>query len=84
MRQDSTPSITSLSPKRGTTAGNFDITIAGTGFGTTTADVSVTIDKIACVIKTVTNTQIVCTAGARPTYTLPELKIMITHRMAAN
>lgn len=84
MRADKTPSITSLSPTSGSTVGNFDITIVGTGFGTVQNDVSVTIDSVACVVKSVSDTQVVCTAGARPTYTLPRLKVMVKHRMAAN
>ena len=41
--------------------------MAGSGFGTISGAVTVSIDGISCVVKTVTNTQIVCTAGARPT-----------------
>lgn len=57
----------------GTTAGNFVLTIAGTGFGTTVGSVSVTIDSVSCVVSAVTNIQITCTVGARPTFTPPKL-----------
>jgi hypothetical protein len=47
--------LTSLTPDMGTTAGNFVLTIAGTGFGTTVGSVSVTIDSVSCVVSAVTN-----------------------------
>lgn len=52
-RQDSTPTVTSLSPNLGTTAGGTVVTLVGTSFGTLTADVSVMIDGVACVVSTV-------------------------------
>jgi hypothetical protein len=53
---------------RGTTAGGTDITITGTTFSDTKAEVSVTIDNVDCPVKTSTTTEIVCTTGARPTF----------------
>lgn len=41
--------------------------ITGTGFGIVPADVKVNIDGIACAVTAVTNTEITCTTGARPT-----------------
>lgn len=68
----------------GSTAGNVVLTIAGTGFGTTVGNVAVTIDSISCVVSAVTNVQITCTVGARPSFTAPKLEVMINNRLAAN
>lgn len=59
-----TPVITSISPKFGDIFGNYDITFTGTNLNLGT--VVVTIDGIPCVYKSSTSTQIICTAGARP------------------
>ncbi|XP_052060298.1 fibrocystin-L-like isoform X3 [Mytilus californianus] len=59
------PSITSVSPSIGGTSGGTTLTIEGTGFGSSTSDVSVTIGGIACVVQTVANTKVVCITGAR-------------------
>jgi hypothetical protein len=53
----------------GTTIGNTDITITGTGFVDPQSDIKVTIDGIDCPIKSMTATQIVCTSGPRPVFT---------------
>lgn len=41
------------------------MTITGTGFGTVSGNVKVTIDGIDCPVSTISDTQIVCTTGAR-------------------
>lgn len=56
-------------PNLGSTAGNTDIVITGTNFGTVKEDVKVIIDKIECVVSGVTNTEIKCKTGARPNHT---------------
>jgi hypothetical protein len=63
----STPIISTISPSTMSPAGNEPLTITGSGFGTDSSVVSVVIDQIPCVIQTVTDTQIVCQVGARPT-----------------
>ena len=71
--------LTSITPNRGTSAGGVSVTFAGTGFGTVVSNVNVIIDDVPCVVLTVSNTQIVCTTGARPNYVLPSLQIMIAN-----
>lgn len=68
----------------GSTAGNYPLTIGGSGFGTSTSAVVVTIDGVSCAVTAVTNTQITCTVGARPTFVPPKLEVMINNRLAAN
>ena len=64
-RADTTPVVQSISPALGPTSGGTNITITGTGFGTTLANVVVTIDQVTCVITAVTASSITCTTGAR-------------------
>lgn len=66
-QSSTTPTITNLSPKTMNTLGNSPLTITGTGFGTDSSVVQVVIDNVPCVVVTVSDTQIVCTVGARPT-----------------
>ncbi|KAL3885610.1 hypothetical protein ACJMK2_025660 [Sinanodonta woodiana] len=58
-----TPSILTVSPARGGTAGGTTVTISGSGFGTTAGEVSVTIDGSTCTVSSVTDTVIVCVTG---------------------
>ena len=59
--------VSSVSPRYVSYLGGDVLTITGTGFTTTTADISVTIDGITCTVTSATSTQIQCSAGARPT-----------------
>jgi ethanolamine utilization microcompartment shell protein EutL len=61
--------VQSIVPDLGSTAGNTDIVITGTNFGTVKGDVKVVIDKIECAVSAVTNTEIKCKTGARPKHT---------------
>ena len=61
--KDLTPRITSVIPARGSTAGGTDITITGSGFGSVSADVTVTIMEISCVVTAVTATEVTCMTG---------------------
>lgn len=72
--------ITSITPSRGTTLGGTLLTLSGSGFETTIEDVSVIIDDIPCSINSVTDTEITCTTGPRPVYTLPSLEIFISNK----
>jgi hypothetical protein len=45
--------------------GGEEITFTGTGFGTTATDVTILMDEVACVVTTVTDTEIKCTSGER-------------------
>ncbi|XP_068250285.1 fibrocystin-L-like [Palaemon carinicauda] len=53
-----TPSITSISPKRGGTAGGTTLTITGTGFSVSGNEVS--IDGSPCIVSSESSTEIVC------------------------
>ncbi|XP_074660960.1 fibrocystin-L-like [Tubulanus polymorphus] len=57
-----TPSVTAVSPARGS-AGQT-VTITGTGFSNTAADVSVNIGTVPCNVTSASLTQIQCTVGA--------------------
>jgi hypothetical protein len=58
-----TASVTSVLPKRGSTAGGTDLTIVGTGFGTTASSVTVSVAGVACAVSAVIDTQVKCTTG---------------------
>jgi hypothetical protein len=62
---DKTPLITEITPSRGTTAGNTEVTLKGQYFGTVVGDVKVTFDGVNCAVISVTATQIKCKTGAR-------------------
>lgn len=79
-----TAKVTGISPLSGSSYGNYDVTITGTGFGTDKNVVSVKIDTVVCVVKTVIDTQIVCTAGVRSTYVKDSLEILVNGFKAAN
>jgi hypothetical protein len=46
--------------------GNTEITLTGTGFTTSQADISVIIDGVSCVVTAATATEIKCDSGSRP------------------
>ena len=62
---DKTPLITAITPSRGTTAGNTEVTLNGEYFGTVVGDVKVNFDGVDCAVISVTATQIKCKTGAR-------------------
>lgn len=55
------PTVSSVSPLTGTTAGSTSITITGTGFLT---EATVTVGGVACTSPSVSSTSITCTTGA--------------------
>ena len=57
----STPTIGSVTPASGTTAGGTSITITGTGF---VSPETVTVGGVACAVTASTSTSITCTTGA--------------------
>ena len=61
-----TPTISSVHPKKGGTAGGTLLTITGTGFGSDTAQVEASIMGVECVVESVQDTEIVCKTGAFP------------------
>jgi len=75
-----TPILTSISPKYGTVGGGTAVTFTGTGFTTTTSEISVVIDGVACVVTKATDTAITCTTGKRPGTPSPSLDISITSK----
>ncbi|XP_072034167.1 fibrocystin-L-like [Amphiura filiformis] len=60
-RRDMTPTITSVSPRRGGTGGGTTLTIVGTDFSSTGNKVS--IDGTVCVVQSESSTQITCLTG---------------------
>ena len=67
-----TPKVTGLNPILGTTVGGTSLTITGENFSSNS---TVLIDGIECPIDSSTSTSIVCTTGARPTFTESTLEI---------
>ena len=61
-----TPSVTALDPVRGGTAGGTSLTITGSKFGNDVANVEVTIHGAACVVESVSDSEIVCETSAFP------------------
>ena len=61
-----TPTVTSVSPMAGSTAGGTALTIAVTGLpsSTSTSDVTVTIAGVACAVTAVSATTVSCTTGS--------------------
>ncbi|KAM9385916.1 fibrocystin-L-like isoform 2-T2 [Pholidichthys leucotaenia] len=66
---DLTPDVSSISPASGP-SGSV-VTVTGSGFGTDPDLVSVTINDVPCNVSSVSNTDIVCTAGDNPGGTYP-------------
>lgn len=62
-----TPTLDAVSPKRSGTGGGVSITLSGTNFDTNADNVKVLIDGTACVISSVSETQIVCVTGSTKT-----------------
>ena len=59
--------VTSITPRYGTYKGGETVTFTGTGFSSTSSEISVTIDGINCAVSSATSTQIQWITGARPT-----------------
>ncbi|GMH45335.1 hypothetical protein BSKO_13292 [Bryopsis sp. KO-2023] len=78
-----TPNITSISPELGTTAGGTSLTIAGTGFSTDIAQVSVTVDGVPCEVTEATESEVVCSTGYREAFVQPSLEVVISGKGAA-
>jgi hypothetical protein len=72
-----TPKIDSISPRYGTVTGGTTVTLTGSGFGSSAADVSVIIDGVACAVSAATNTQITCATGPRPNTPPPSMTVSI-------
>lgn len=82
-KQAITPTISSVSPDKGTTAGGDSITITGTGFSVTAEEVTVQLDDVECVVSSATLTEIVCESGARNMFVKPKLEVFINGNLAA-
>ncbi|CAD5116834.1 DgyrCDS5681 [Dimorphilus gyrociliatus] len=59
-----TPTISNVQPKRGGTAGGTSVTISGTGFGTVSGDVTVSMNGIEWTVDNVTDTEVICRTAA--------------------
>uniref|UniRef100_A0A8C2XFR8 PKHD1 like 1, tandem duplicate 2 n=1 Tax=Cyclopterus lumpus TaxID=8103 RepID=A0A8C2XFR8_CYCLU len=59
-----TPAISSISPSSGPSGAT--VTLTGSGFGSDSQLVSVTINDVLCAVSTVSDTQVQCTAGDNP------------------
>ena len=66
-RASLTPVIDSVSPRRGGTAGGSIITIEGRGLSGVQGQASVSIDGVACTVRTANDSVITCRTGAHRT-----------------
>ncbi|XP_039978517.1 PKHD1 like 1, tandem duplicate 1 [Xiphias gladius] len=71
-----TPVVGSISPTTGP-SGSV-VTLTGSGFGTDTQLISVTINRVPCKVSTVSDTQVQCTAGDNPGGPYP---VMLHHQV---
>uniref|UniRef100_A0ABM0MU86 Fibrocystin-L-like n=1 Tax=Saccoglossus kowalevskii TaxID=10224 RepID=A0ABM0MU86_SACKO len=69
-----TPEVTGLSPSNG--GSGTTITITGTGFSSTSSDVSVTFDDVTCTVISSSSTQITCDTGVHSAGTF-EVKVSV-------
>lgn len=81
------PTVTSVTPNRGSTAGGTVLTIIGTKLNT--AGIAVTIDGVACTqsatqIAAVTATFFSCTTGAHPTTMMTPAKVRVSTASAGD
>lgn len=60
------PRISAISPKKGSTAGGTDITISGVGFGSSMANLQVTVGDHACALTSLSSTDLTCRVQALP------------------
>lgn len=68
-RLNATPNVTAVNKLTVSPKGGETLQITGLNFGTVMANVAVVIDGISCAVTSVTNTNIACTTGAKPTVT---------------
>lgn len=82
-RSDKTPSITSITPSLGSTAGGSEVIITGTGFDP--AIDSIKFDDIPCVINIAesTTTSLKCITGPRPTFVPSTVKLSTASGLAS-
>ncbi|XP_071356429.1 PKHD1 like 1, tandem duplicate 1 [Trachinotus anak] len=71
-----TPVISSISPTTGPSGSA--VTLTGSGFGSDSQLISVTINHVPCNVSTVSDTQVQCTAGDNPGGTYP---VMLHHKV---
>ena len=55
-----TPILFNVSPNKGGTEGGTRVTLSGMNFGTNETDVAVSIHGVGCVVKSVSDTKVVC------------------------
>ncbi|XP_069478234.1 fibrocystin-L [Ambystoma mexicanum] len=72
-----TPNISDVTPRRGGTGGGTRLTITGTGFSSTLADINVTIAGAPCDVKSANTTQIVCITSAQSPSQRTKVKVNI-------
>ncbi|XP_029369318.1 PKHD1 like 1, tandem duplicate 1 isoform X2 [Echeneis naucrates] len=71
-----TPVISSISPATGPSGAA--VTLTGSGFGSDSQLISVTVNHVPCNVSTVSDTQVQCTAGSNPGGTYP---VMLHHQV---
>eukprot|EP00638_Chattonella_subsalsa_P015791 CAMPEP_0117829880 /NCGR_PEP_ID=MMETSP0949-20121206/8130_1 /TAXON_ID=44440 /ORGANISM="Chattonella subsalsa, Strain CCMP2191" /LENGTH=3868 /DNA_ID=CAMNT_0005670717 /DNA_START=230 /DNA_END=11837 /DNA_ORIENTATION=- len=74
---DSTPTVTSISPRMGTAMGGTLVTLGGTGFSSDPNNITVTINSFDCSIVFSNDTAIQCETSPRWTYVTPSLSVHV-------
>ena len=73
-----TPTITSVTPKSGSTAGGTSLTISGSSLGSIKEDIVVMLDgAAACIAKSASDVQVVCRTGAHQTTSATEVTLRV-------
>lgn len=72
-----TPLVTAINPNSGTAAGGTEVTITGSGFSATVEENEISFDGVPCEISSASETEIVCTSGARASFVPPETIVTV-------
>ncbi|CAM4636768.1 unnamed protein product [Leuciscus chuanchicus] len=79
-RSSLTPVITSVSPRRGGTAGGTRLTITGTGFSSNVNDVTVTIAGSVCDVQSASESQIICVTNSQRRSQETQVRVQLGNR----
>ncbi|XP_043073568.1 PKHD1 like 1, tandem duplicate 1 [Puntigrus tetrazona] len=79
-RSSLTPVITSVTPRRGGTAGGTTLTITGSGFSSNVNEVSVTIAGSVCDVQSASESQIICVTNAQSRSQDTQVRVQLGNR----
>ncbi|XP_051729222.1 fibrocystin-L-like [Ctenopharyngodon idella] len=79
-RSSLTPVITSVTPRRGGTAGGTRLTITGSGFSSNVSEVTVTIAGSVCDVQSANESQIICVTNSQPRSQETQVRVQLGNR----